>query len=88
MVLGFWWMAIIDFHHYDTLYRAIAGAAPPRWLVWSGLGWDGRTIVIVLAALGGLSVLGGLLVVGIVVWSLLLVFIASIQWLASSGDRD
>jgi len=88
MVLGFWWMAIIAFHHYDTLYRAIAGQAPPRWLVWSGLGWDGRTIIIVLAALGGLAVLGGLLVVGIVVWSLLLVFIASIQWLASFGHRD
>ena len=88
MVLGFWWMAIIAFHHYDTLYRAIAGQAPPRWLVWSGLGWDGRTIIIVLAALGGLAVLGGLLVVGIVVWSLLLVFVASIQWLASFGHRD
>lgn len=88
MVLGFWWMAIIAFHHYDTLYRAIAGQAPPRWLVWSGLGWDGRTIIIVLAALGGLAVLGGLLVVGIVVWSLLLVFLASIQWLATSGHRD
>jgi hypothetical protein len=62
--------------------------APPRWLIWSGLGWDGRTIIIVLAALGGLSVLGGLLVLGIVVWSLLLVFIASVQWLASAGDRD
>ncbi len=88
MVLGFWWMAIIAFHHYDTLYRAIAGQAPPRWLVWSGLGWDGRTLLVVLAAGGGLAILGGLLIVGIVVWSLLLVFIASIQWLASSGDRD
>ena len=88
MVLGFWWIAIIAFHHYDVLYRAIAGVAPPRWLVWSGLGWDGRTILIVLAALGGISVLGGLLVVGIVIWSLLLVFIASVQWLASSGHRQ
>jgi hypothetical protein len=88
MVLGFWWIAIIAFHHYDVLYRAIAGVAPPRWLVWSGLGWDGRTILIVLAALGGISVLGGLLVVGIIIWSLLLVFIASIQWLASSGHRQ
>jgi hypothetical protein len=42
----------------------------------------------VLAALGGISVLGGLLVVGIIIWSLLLVFIASIQWLASSGQRQ
>ena len=88
MVLGFWWIAIIAFHHYDVLYRAIAGIAPPRWLVWSGLGWDGRTILIVLAALGGISVLGGLLVVGIVIWSLLLVFLASIQWLASAGLRQ
>lgn len=85
LVLAFWWIAIIAFHHYDVLYRAIQGSATPRWLTWAGLGWDGRTILIVLAAIGGLAVFEGLLVVGIVVWSLLLVVIASIQWLASSG---
>ncbi|CAB4886303.1 MAG: hypothetical protein F2793_09620 [Actinobacteria bacterium] len=83
MVLAFWWMAIIAFHHYDVLYRAIAGVATPRWLVWSGLGWDGRTILILIAAAGGIAVFSGMLLAGVVVWSLLLIVVASIQWLAS-----
>ena len=85
-VLAFWWIAIIAFHHYDVLYRALQGVATPRWLTWAGLGWDGRTLLIVLAALGGLAMLEGLLSVGIVVWSLLLVVVASIQWLASTRE--
>lgn len=85
-VLAFWWIAIIAFHHYDVLYRALQGVATPRWLTWSGLGWDGRTLLIVLAALGGLALLEGLLAVGIAVWSLLLVVVASIQWLASTRE--
>ena len=85
-VLAFWWIAIIAFHHYDVLYRALQGVATPRWLTWAGLGWDGRTVLIVLAALGGLAMFEGLLAVGIVVWSLLLVVIASIQWLASTRE--
>lgn len=85
-VLAFWWIAIIAFHHYDVLYRAMQGVATPRWLTWAGLGWDGRTLLIVLAALGGLAVFEGLLGVGIVVWSLLLVVVASIQWLASTRE--
>lgn len=85
-VLAFWWIAIIAFHHYDVLYRALQGVATPRWLTWAGLGWDGRTVLIVLAAVGGLAMFKGLLAVGIVVWSLLLVVIASIQWLASTRE--
>ncbi len=79
---GFLWMALVAFHHYDTLYRALQGSSTPRWLVWSGLGWDGRTVVvIVLAALGAVALRGGL-VVGSVLMALLFVVLASIQWLS------
>jgi hypothetical protein len=77
--VAFWWMAVVAFHHYDTLYRAMQDAAAPRWLTWLSLGWDGRTIlVVVLACLG-------LLVSGLTVASWLLaavvVVVASVQWL-------
>ena len=85
-VLAFWWITIIAFHHYDVLYRAIQGSTMPRWLTWAGLGFDGRTVIVVVSALAGAAVFSGVLAVGIVVWSLLLVVVASIQWLAG-GSR-
>ena len=78
-VAAFWWMSVVAFHHYDVLYRTMQDASTPRWLVWGALGWDGRTILVVVLALTGLlaAVLG---------WAagalaLLVVVIASIQWL-------
>ena len=82
-VLAFWWIAVLAFHHYDVLYRAIQGHATPRWLTWGGLGWDGRTVLVLLATAGGVAWFSGLMAVGIAVWSLLLIVIASIQWLRS-----
>lgn len=79
--LAFAWVALVAFHHYDLLYRALQGMATPRWIVWSGLGWDGRTIVIALAALAGAATLGVVLLVGSWAWAILLVVIASAQWL-------
>ena len=60
----FAWVFVVVFHHYDTLYRALGGSAPPRWLVMVGLGWDGRTILVLVAALLGASALAGLLTWG------------------------
>ena len=79
--IAFAWVALIAFHHYDLLYRALQGMATPRWIVWSGLGWDGRTIVVVLAAIAGAATLGLVLLVGSWAWAILLVVIASTQWL-------
>jgi Family of unknown function (DUF5941)/CDP-alcohol phosphatidyltransferase len=82
VVLGFWWMTIVAFHHYDTLYRAMQGSAAPRWLLWLGLGWEGRTaLVVVLALLGAAALASGLTVAA---WLLaaLFVVVASVQWLS------
>lgn len=81
MVVGFAWMAVIAFHHYDVLYRALNGRAMPRWLTWSGLGWDGRTLLLLIGA--GIGLLGVVLPLGTLVWAMLLVVIASAQWLAT-----
>lgn len=82
-VLAFWWIAVLAFHHYDVLYRSIQGHATPRWITWGGLGWDGRTLLVILTTLGGVAWFSGLMAVGIAVWSLLLIVIASVQWLRS-----
>lgn len=84
VVLAFWWVAVIAFHHYDVLYRAIAGQPTPRWLTWSGLGWDGRTLLILLTSVAGLAAFGTILSLGVLAWTMLLVLIASVQWLLST----
>jgi hypothetical protein len=80
-VVAFWWMAVVAFHHYDALYRAMQASSMPRWLVWLGLGWEGRTVlVLVLAALGS-SVLAIGLTVGTCLLAVLFLGVASVQWL-------
>ena len=86
MIFGFIWMAIIAFHHYDVLYRALNQRSVPRWLTWAGLGWDGRSLLLMLAA--GLGLLGVVLPVGCFVWAMLLVVIASVQWLVSMRNSQ
>ena len=85
MVVAFWWVAIIAFHHYDVLYRAVAGQEAPRWLTWAGLGWDGRTVLVLVTALSGLVAFAGTMALGIAVWTVLLVATASAQWLVTSS---
>lgn len=79
--LAFGYLFIVAYHHYDTLYRALQGSKPPRWLDWLALGWDGRTLLV----LTGLGV--GLLALELraaSAWLLLVcVILASVQWLRS-----
>ncbi|MVO87084.1 CDP-alcohol phosphatidyltransferase family protein [Streptomyces sp. p1417] len=44
-------VAAVAYHHYDTVYRIKGGTgAPPRWLVRTIGGQEGRTLVVALAA--------------------------------------
>lgn len=81
--VAFWWVAVIAFHHYDVLYRAIQGRPTPRWITWAGLGWDGRTIVVIAVALLGLCTFTTVLGWGALALAIILVGIASVQWLRS-----
>ena len=82
IVIGFWWMTIVAFHHYDTLYRAMQDSAPPRWLVWLGLGWEGRTVLVLVLAMLGAATLGSGLTVAAWLLAALFVVVASVQWLS------
>ncbi|MGB8022233.1 MAG: DUF5941 domain-containing protein [Candidatus Nanopelagicales bacterium] len=79
----FAWVFVVVFHHYDVLYRALGGSSPPRWLVWVGLGWDGRTVLVALCALSGAAALTGLFQAGAAILGLLFVVVASVQWVRS-----
>jgi hypothetical protein len=84
-VIGFWWMAIVAFHHYDTLYRAMQDFDSPRWLTWLGLGWDGRSIVVIALVVAGTVATG--LTWGAWALAALFVVISSVQWLSVQGRR-
>lgn len=86
VVVAFWWVAVVAFHHYDTLYRALQDSAPPRWLTFVGLGWDGRTVVVVVLAVLGESVLRTGLSVGAWALAAWFVVVASVQWLAMQRE--
>jgi hypothetical protein len=71
---------VLAFHHYDSLYRALGGSAPPSWLVRGGLGVEGRLLVVALAALLGASALTGVLVAGTLLLATWFVVVASLQF--------
>lgn len=87
-VAAFWWMALVAFHHYDTLYRAMQDADSPRWLTWLGLGWEGRSAVVVVLGIAGATALSAGLVMGVWLMVALFVVVGSVQWLSvQSKDR-
>ena len=88
VVLAFWWVAVFTFHHYDVLYRALQGYAMPKWLTWLGLGWDGRTILLLCAFVFGASIFEFTLSIGAGVGALLFVVIASAQWLVTQRQAS
>lgn len=51
-------LAVLVYHHYDTVYRTRQGLWPPDWVFLAGLGWDGRMLIAALAALIGIPTLG------------------------------
>lgn len=46
-------IAILAYHHYDTVYRTRQRLWPARWVFYAGLGWDGRMIIAAVATLAG-----------------------------------
>jgi hypothetical protein len=70
---------VLAFHHYDTLFRVLAGAETPRWVGTAGFGYDGRMLLVAALALAG-QLRSGLLVLAC--WlGLVFVVIATAQWL-------
>jgi len=46
-------IAVLAYHHYDTVYRTRQRLWPQEWVFRAGLGWDGRMSVIAIAGLMG-----------------------------------
>jgi hypothetical protein len=68
----------IAFHHYDNLYRSMQNEQKPNWLAWLGLTVPGRVVILLAATLLGLN-----LTVFAVYFSVLFLFVSSIQWVIS-----
>jgi phosphatidylglycerophosphate synthase len=77
-VAGFVILFSIAFHHYDNLYRSMQNEQKPNWLSILGLSVPGRIILLATATLLGLD-----LSVVAVYFSVLFLFVSSVQWVIS-----
>lgn len=82
VVITFWIVFSIAYHHYDVMYRSLQGSVPPRWLTWLGFGWDGRLILVAVIAVSALW--QPTLTILLVWWVLWFAGVASYQWLRSN----
>jgi hypothetical protein len=65
-VLAYALLAVVAFHHYDIVYRLRHhGTAPPRIVTTLGGGWEGRALLVTVAALGDVLVP---MLAGMVAW--------------------
>ena len=83
ITLAFGYLFIVAFHHYDNLYRALAGSKAPRWITWGALGREGRTIIVMIAAGVGITAFYDALNVGVAWLFMWCVIIASAQYLSA-----
>ena len=81
--LAFGYLFIVAYHHYDNLYRALSDSRAPRWITWSALGVDGRTFIVVIASLLGITAFHDTLNLGVAWLFVWCVVIASAQYLDS-----
>lgn len=77
---AFLWLMVIAFHHYDAMYRSLGGYSMQPWINTWGLGWDGRTLLVIICSLGFVITLNTLFILGGLLLAILFVVIASRQW--------
>jgi hypothetical protein len=79
--IGYLWLFAVAFHHYDTMYRALAGFEFPTPLARLGLGVEVRTALFTLVAVGFVIPFNTALIIGGLYFSLIFVVLASRQWI-------
>ncbi len=79
--IAYLWIFAVAFHHYDALYRSLAGFEIPKNIKSYGLGFLGRSLVIIMTALGFLVPLNVTLLIGGIGFTALFVGYASRQWM-------
>lgn len=81
-------VAAVAYHHYDTVYRIRGGSgAPPRWLVWTVGGHDGRVLLTaaLASALAARAADFPVALTALAVFVALVVLVESIRFWVSSG---
>lgn len=48
-------LCAVAYHHYDTVYRLRQRVEQPPWVTRAGLGWEGRMLIAVVAAVVGVA---------------------------------
>ena len=79
--VAYLWIFAVTFHHYDALYRSLAGFEMAKEIKTYGLGFLGRSLIIIMTALGILIPLDVALLIGGTAFLLLFVGYASRQWM-------
>lgn len=79
--IAYLWIFAIAFHHYDALYRSLAGFEIPQNIQKLSLGFLGRSLVIIMTSLGFLVPLELALLIGGIGFTALFVGYASRQWM-------
>ncbi|MSW24673.1 MAG: hypothetical protein F2866_03790 [Actinobacteria bacterium] len=79
--IAFLWIFAVSFHHYDALYRSLAGFEIPANIKTYGLGFLGRSLIIVITSLGFVISLDATLLLGGIAFTALFVGYASKQWM-------
>jgi phosphatidylglycerophosphate synthase len=79
--IAYLWMFAVAFHHYDALYRSLAGFEIPQKIQSQGLGFLGRSLVVIMTSLGFLVPLDVTLLIGGIGFTALFVGYASKQWM-------
>ena len=79
--IAYLWIFAVAFHHYDALYRSLAGFEMPKDIKSYGLGFLGRSLVIIVTALGILVPLDVTLLIGGIEFTVLFVGYASTKWM-------
>jgi Family of unknown function (DUF5941) len=46
-------IAVLAYHHYDTVYRTRQKLWPPEWVFRAGFGWEGRMVIVAAAGFVG-----------------------------------
>jgi hypothetical protein len=79
--IAYLWIFAVAFHHYDALYRSLAGFEMPKDIKNYGLGFLGRSLIIIMTALGILIPLNIALLIGGIAFTGLFVGYASLKWM-------
>ena len=79
------WIFAVAFHHYDSLYRSLAGYEMPANIRKYGLGFIYRTLIVIIFALGFVIPYSVAMLIGGIAFFGLFVVYASKQWLEEIG---